>query len=454
MVSSKKPPSEPSAPLGGRRRRRPVPTIDLTATEVETAPSTTQAGSTGEPAQSASVQSESEQSPPTEPRSHVPRDPPPPAPEQPWDRVWRWLRANMSWPYAAAGLAGGLLVCMVLFAMWLTGLVPIRYAGTTAMRARVSVLEMQVHDLQNRSPAPAGADGKAFDDLLQRLGKLETALTQAKPGAVDPALLVRLDAVENALKALGVTLTALNRRADEAIASAADAGKRADAAAKAANDVQSAPAATPSVDRSDVDALNKRIADLERATKAVDAAAAKPAIATDPAVRLALAVGALRTAALRGEPFALLLDTVKALGAEPQQLAALEPFARSGIPTDAQLSNELSALVPALLKSSGANAAHDGTFLERLQANASHLVRVRPVDAPQGDDAGAIVARIEVATARGDVGAARAELNKLSPAARAPAEAWMKKVDARQAALDSSNKLSADVFRSLSNRTP
>lgn len=371
--------------------------------------------------------------------------------EQPWNRAWHWLHANMSWPYAAAGLAGGLLVCVVLFAMWLTGLVPIRYAGTTAMRARVSVLEMQMHDLHNR-PAPLGADSKALDDLSQRLGKLETALTQVKPGAADPALLARLEAVENALKALGVTLTALNRRVDEAITSAADAGKRADAAAKAATDAQAPPA--PSVDRTDVDALNKRIADLERATKAIEGAATKPTTAADPAVRLALTIGALRSAALRGEPFAPLLDTVKALGTEPQQLAPLEPFAKSGIPTEGQLTNELNALVPALLKSTDAHAPRDGSFLERLQANASHLVRVRPVDAPQGDDAGAIIARIEVAATRRDVAAARAELNKLAPAARAPADAWMKKVDARQAALDVSNKLSADVVRSLGNRTP
>src|SRR6185312_7071644 len=95
------------------------------------------------------------------------------------------------------------------------------------------------------------------------------------------------------------------------------------------------------------------------------------------------------------------LEQVKALGVDPAKLAALSPFAQSGIPSAASLSRELEDLLPALRKSSGADSDTSGGFLERLQANASRLVRIRPVDAPSGDTPPDVLARIEVHAAKG-----------------------------------------------------
>ena len=49
-------------------------------------------------------------------------------------------------------------------------------------------------------------------------------------------------------------------------------------------------------------------------------------------------------------------------------------------------------------------------------------MRVTPVDAPQGDDPSAVLARIEVEAARGDISAAMSDIGKLPQAARAPAQ--------------------------------
>ncbi|MBV9347585.1 MAG: hypothetical protein JO245_06375, partial [Pseudolabrys sp.] len=157
---------------------------------------------------------------------------------------------------------------------------------------------------------------------------------------------------------------------------------------------------------------------------------------------LALAAAGLRDAVIRGEPFAPRLAAVRALGADERKLAPLEPFAAAGLPSQAALASQLRALLPRLVEA--ADASTDTKFLSRLQANAEKLVRIRPVDAPAGDDAAAILARIEVKAARQDVAGAQEELAKLPANIRAPADPWIKQVSARQTALAAAQALAEE----------
>jgi hypothetical protein len=100
-----------------------------------------------------------------------------------------------------------------------------------------------------------------------------------------------------------------------------------------------------------------------------------------------------------------------------------------------------------MLKVSGTQAPSG--FLERLEANAGKLVRIRPVDAPKGDDASSVLARIEIDAAKADIPAALADLGKLNDATRAPAQAWIAKAQARQAALADARRYAADAARAL-----
>jgi hypothetical protein len=118
------------------------------------------------------------------------------------------------------------------------------------------------------------------------------------------------------------------------------------------------------------------------------------------------------------------------------------------VPTSAALSRELSALAPTLLQAAGA-APREGGFLERLQVNAEKLVRVRPTEEVVGNDPAAIIARSEAKASRADLSGALAELAKLPPAARAPAEPWIKKAEARIAAIETSRRLAADALAGL-----
>jgi len=433
----------PGAHEGARRGKRAAPTIDLTATEVKPA------AAAGKPAAGP---------------AHA--APPPPAPEPPpaasdvppaaGNTATGGNSAHppggfFSGPTLAAGAAGAAIVTLVLFALWLTGWVPIRYAGSTATRARVTALEMEVHDLKSR---PAGAlDSKSIDALGQRIGKIEDALARLPAGEANVG--ERLAAADNAMKALGVALAALNKRSDDIAVAATQARERAEVAEKAVTDLRAsvqdaAKSATPGISPVEREALQKRMAALEQSAKSARDDIAKTA-ATDTAVRLALSAAALRSAAASGAPFAAELAQVQSLGGDDKALAPLTPFAATGVPTRAALAEALRALVPAMLKASGAPAPAGG-FLERLKANAGGLVRIRPVDAPVGDDAAALLARIEIAAAKADIAGALADLGKLNDATRAPAQDWINQARASQAALAAARQFAADTARSLGAR--
>jgi hypothetical protein len=150
---------------------------------------------------------------------------------------------------------------------------------------------------------------------------------------------------------------------------------------------------------------------------------------------------------MSGAPFAAELTQAKALGADEKELAPLAPFAASGMPGAQALAQELRELLPAMIKVSSTQAPSG--FLERLEANAGKLVRIRPVDAPPGDDASSVLARIEIDAAKADIPAALADLGKLNDATRAPAQAWIAKAQARQAALAQASRYAADMARAL-----
>jgi len=438
-----------------RRGKRAAPTIDLTATDVtppagETAP----APPPSEPVAAASAS----EPPPTPPPSEPPQEPPsPPSGDMPPPSGAAEPRKAgfFTAPTLAAGAAGALLTAVLLFAMWLTGLVPIRYAGSTATRARVAALEMEVHDLKNR-PVPA-ADTKAIDALGQRVGKMEQALAKIPPG--DATLNDRLTAAENAMKSLGVALTALSKRADDSATNATQARDRAEAAEKAVAGLRAsvqdvAKSADSAVSAGELAALQKRLATLEQIAKDARDEIAK-ATTADNATRRAFAASALRDAVEVGAPYEADLKQAQALSNNDSTLAPLAPFAASGLPSAQTLAQELRVLLPAL--HSVLQTQPSGNFLERLQANAGRLVRVTPVNAPAGDDPSTVLARLEVEAGKADIAGALADLAKLdnanlTDATRSPVRQWMAKAKAREDALKAAHQFAADTARSLGAR--
>ena len=138
----------------------------------------------------------------------------------------------------------------------------------------------------------------------------------------------------------------------------------------------------------------------------------------------------------------------QSLGADGKAIAALAPFAPHGVPSEKALAHDLSALLPAMVKAAGAQKTPSG-FLDRLQASAEKLVRVRPVDAPAGDDTSAVLARIEVDAANADIAAALADLGKLPDKVREAASTWIARAKGRAAALDAARQFAADAARAI-----
>jgi hypothetical protein len=453
-MTTNQPPPPGAPPELGRTGRRP-PTIDLTATELESTPI-----AESEPAAKPAAAAPSA---PAGAGATVPPQPPPgmnpgatdpaanPASGASSTSGGRaaWLPPNVPWLPIGAGVAGG---AVVLAALGIANLVAGFDTSASSLNARLAGIEQRVRDIAAR-PLPAGADTRALDDAAARLAKLEVAAATSRPDATDPALANRIAAIEGQVKALGESVSMLGRRTDEAVITARDARQRAETSTAGPTGAQ---AGLPGIERQELETLANRVAAVERSEKAVEAELAKrPADAGDRSLRLVVAASALKTAVERGDPFAAELAAVKAFAADgksfdPKNLAALEPLAASGLPSATALSRELSGLAPSLLPATDA-PSRDGGFLEKLQAGAEklNLIRIRPIGEVAGNDPAAIVARIEAKASQADIAGALAELAKLPPAVRAPADGWSKKAEMRLAALDASRRISADALTGL-----
>ncbi|MDO8877250.1 MAG: hypothetical protein Q8M24_13035 [Pseudolabrys sp.] len=445
-MTDKRPTPDTSAGKG--RRKRAAPTIDLTATDV----------TTGDVPQAVTPDP-----PPHEilgeppPQAAAPPEPEPAAPphlHEAKDQQRKSLTATLTMPVLAAGVAGAAAMSLILLGLWLTGMLPAGDTGSDALRAQIAGLETQVQDLQKR-PAPV-ADTKPVEALTQRVARMEDSIKNMPAGtAGDPALAGRVTAADNALKSLGLALTALNRRNDELAANSTQARERAEAAEKAVVALRASvqdvsKAASAGASSADLEPLQQRIATLEQSARTATAEIAKTS-ASDNAARLALSAAALRDAVARGAPFSAELAQAKSLGADEKILAPLSSYAAGGVPSEKALAAELSALLPRMIKSAGAPPASGG-FIERLQANAGQLVKIRPVDAPVGDDPTTVLARLEVDAAKADIAAALTDLGKLTDAQRAPAQGWIAEAQSRQAALAAVRQFAADTARSLGTK--
>lgn len=439
----------------------PVSTPDAPAAPEASSPEV-HAAEAAAPAEATSEPSASEATEPVRPAEVevLPLPPPPP-------RVPR--RRSLFWPMLASAIFGAVLGLAALAVIWRYNVLEpynIDVGGKLAS-ARLAALEARVRAIQPASapaPAPAAvaapvvsapppAVTKALDELTARVAKLEAAVQNPKPAPPDLALASRFAALENALKPLGDAVNAANKRVDDLTASLRDTRARLDTSAKALDDLIAAQRQHPAAEKADLDKLDARLVTLEAATKSLATTAAAAGAAdksADRNLRIAVLANALRSAVMRGVPYAAELAGLKAQVADPQALAPLDAFAATGAPSQAALAQELAGLMPAITRAAepGGSAA-EGNFMQRLRARASEFVQIRPVGDAAGDDPAAIVARLNNEIARQDIAGAVADLAKLPTAAKAPAAGFIAKVQARAAAITAAQRVAADALSSL-----
>ncbi|MCK1745793.1 hypothetical protein IVA80_34775 [Bradyrhizobium sp. 139] len=387
----------------GRPKRTP-PTIDLEATEVSTQPQETAAGPE---AQAASEQAAHEQATAEESKSEEAN--PDPQPEHAQAAVASAPASAPISPWVIAPFSGAVAAAIVIAVGWML--------GWPAVQA---------------PPAAPQVTSGTVDALSGRLAAVEA---KAGKPAADPAMVARIDALEKSVSALRGDVVNLRAQSDKT--------------ASALSDAKSAPR-----DVAASSDLANRVAQLERASKTERAELAQQGekiadarTMDDKPLRHVVAASLLDVAVRHGDPYQSQLSAARSLAAKPDMLKPLDAFASSGIPTPVALSRELLNIVPKLSPPAEAPAARAG-IVERLQAGASKLVRIERTDGV-GNDRGAIVARVTAAALRNDFAEARRELKTLPEADRAPAQAWLDKADARDAALAASRKFADDAMADL-----
>ena len=411
-MADDKPEDAGLAPESGRAKRTP-PTIDLEATEVSTQPQDV----TGEPeAQSSAEQPKSEQAGAEDAEvetANVETAKTETAKAEPEHREAQAAVASGAIsPWIIAPFSGAAAAAVVIAVGWALG-----WPAVQAPPAAPQVTNATVDALSGRVAAVEARAGKP---------------------AADPAIVARLDALDKSVGTLRGDIASLRAQSDKT--------------ASALNDAKSAPRDAAS--SSGLAALDDRISQLERASTTARAEIAQQGekiadakVMDDKPLRYVVAATLLDVAVRHNDPFEAQLTAARALAAKPELLKPLDAFAASGIPTPVALTRELLNIVPKLSPPPEAPSNSTG-IVERLQAGASKLVRIERTDGV-GNDRAAIVTRVTAAALRNDFVEARRELKTLPEADRAPAQAWLDKVDARDAALAASRKFADDALAGL-----
>jgi len=312
-------------------------------------------------------------------------------------------------------------------------------AVTGAVTAAVVIAAAWYLGWPGEAAAPVAAppaNTAAIDTLTSRVADIESKSAKPPVTALDPVAAARIEALEKTIVALRSEI----------------AGARAQSE-KLASDVSAVKSAPREATASpDLSAINERLSQIERATRAEIAQQSNKPV-DDTGLRRVVVASMLDVAVRQGEPFAAALTAAKSLAADANALKPLDEFATSGVPSAAILSRELLTLVPKLSPPAPETATTGAGIVDRLQAGAAKLIRIERTDAV-GTDRGAVVARVTAAALRNDSAEARRELNTLAPADRAAAQPWLDKADQRDAALAASRQFAADAMTALAKPAP
>jgi hypothetical protein len=381
------------------RPKREPPTIDLEATDVS--------GETMKASGEAPPAPEQESGPETVAAAPASE----PASEPTAQPIPKPISPPIS-PWVIAPVSGAVAAALVIGVGWLLGWPAVQPASAPQSNAAV------------------------IDDLTSRVAGLESKA--AKPVA-DPTPATRTEALEKSLAALRSELAG-QRAQSEKLAAAINEAKAAPRNGAAPPDLS---VVTGRIDKIE-SAVRAQAAEIARQDgKAVDA---KPA--DDTQLRRVVAASLLDIAVRHGDAYAAPLSAAKAFADDAEVLKPLDAFANKGVPSPNMLCRELLEIVPKLSSPTPDTATTGSGLVDRLQAGAAKLVRIERIDAA-GTDRGSVVARITAAALRNDLAEASRELKTLPPADSAPAQAWLDKTAAREAALAASRKFADNAMAAL-----
>ncbi|WP_222038239.1 COG4223 family protein [Rhizobium laguerreae] len=214
-----------------------------------------------------------------------------------------------------------------------------------------------------------------------------------------------------------------------------------------------APAAGAPADSGNVEALNKKIAELtgqvdqlrstlaqsseQQTTNGADIAKRLEEAEKklnepreDVAVARAIAAAALKAAIDRGGPFLAELDTFAGVAPDDPAVADLRAFAQTGVPSRTELVGEVPDVATAIVEAVNQPDSNQ-SWSDRLMSSAKSLVSVRPVGNIEGESVEAIAARMEEKVKNGDLPGASAEWNSLPALGKQASAAFKQSLEAR-----------------------
>jgi hypothetical protein len=391
-------------PEPGRPKRAP-PTIDLEPTSSETHPAS--AESVVESTPDAAGESRPDVAPEPElATEEVAAEPVGPGDLPPRSETVPPPVSRPVSPWVIAPFSGAVAAALVIGIGWMLGWPPVQPPSAESQLSTV------------------------VDGLNARIAGLE-----AKLGKPDQASAARIDSLDKALASVRSDVAQLRTQSDK-LASATVAPSNGGASV-------------------DLSALTGRLDQIERASRNQSAALAQAdkkiadaRPAEDLALRRVVAAALLDVAVRHGDAYATALATARSLASNAEALKPPDAFAANGVPNPIALDRELLTIVPKLTPQPAEAAATGTSIVDRLQAGAAKLVRIERTDGA-GTDRGAVVARVTAAALRNDFAEARRELKTLAPEERAPAQAWLDKTDARDAALAASRQFADDAMGAL-----
>ncbi|HZB37397.1 MAG TPA: hypothetical protein VE443_05270 [Beijerinckiaceae bacterium] len=327
----------------------------------------------------------------------------------------------------------------------------------SGIERRLAALENQQRDQARQLQAAQSAAEQASQRADEALTRPTAGAAAAQPATGDPAA---LEPVQARLAALESELQARARQtAQQAEDRSGELRARFDEQAKAADALKAEVRALgQALDTATSQAgeQRQRVADVAQQTgqlrqqiESLSKQFSERAPETTAGLRI-VAADRILDALRDGAPYAQALAALKRLNAEPQRLAALEPFAQSGAPTAALLAQEFRPLGERIIAEGRGPAT---SWQDRLARMAEGIVTVRPLGDPATDTAPGLVARIQNALARGALSDAAKAWDALPEPARRTGEEFGRKLKARAAAEDAARAVSNQALAALDAST-
>jgi len=313
-----------------------------------------------------------------------------------------------------AALSGGLIA---VYWPWMTNT-----TDTSDMNDRVAALETRVGQIAaGHAPKAAAevfqAERSDLAALKARVDADEARLDALeKNGGGSPDIGARLDADEKTLNQLSASLSAEQK-------------SNTDSSARIASLEQG------SASKTDLTALDARVAKLESRDTSVAMRRAASVLALAELVRVSES----------DAPFENELAALRALTPAPE-LDDLSHYA-NGVPTRAMLVDRFPNAADAILAAE--RNAHATDWLSKLWASFENLVSVRRVGNVKGSGTEARVARAEFDLKSGDLDGAAGELEALKGPAHDAAQSWLADAKARLAITRDTHALTARIIANL-----